>query len=149
MACNGNFGLRKVALNIRKIRKVNHYVVLQFSSCSRLSFMTVICLLDAVGTLKQQKQGKLILNGSPLKAVILDTTLQYDPEYHGSHAIRVTNIPPRTSRDKLERFFKISRRSGGGDLEEVFYNSEDDVAVVTFSRADSKLCISLTIRKTP
>ena len=102
--------------------------------------MTVICLLpDAVGILKQQKQGKLELDGCSLKAVILDTRVQNDPEYHGSHAIRVANIPSGTNKDMLERFFKIRRRSGGGELEEVFYNSEDDVAMVTFSRADSKL----------
>ncbi len=79
--------------------------------------MTVICLLpDAVRILKQQKQGKLELDDCPLKAVILDTSHQNDPEYQGSHAIRVTNIHPGINRDVLERFFKISRRSGGGDL---------------------------------
>ncbi len=92
-----------------------------------------------MGILKHQKRGKLELDGHPLKAIILDTRLQNDPEYHGTHAIRVTHIPPGANRDMLERFFKIRRRSGGGDLEEVFYNSEDDVAVVTFSRAESKL----------
>ncbi len=92
-----------------------------------------------MGILKQQKQGKLELDGCPLKAVILDTRLQNDPEYQGSHATRVTHIPPGTKRDMLERFFKIRKRSGGGDVKEVFYNSEDDVAVVTFSRAESKL----------
>ncbi len=88
-----------------------------------------------MGILKQQKQGKLELDGHPLKAVILDTSLQNDPEYHGSHAIQVTHVPPGTNRDMLERFFKIRKRSGGGDVEDVFYSTEDDVAVVTFSRA--------------
>ena len=96
-------------------------------------------LLDAVGILKQQKQGKLELDSCSLKAVILDTSLQNDPEYHGSHAIRVTHIPPGTNRDTLERFFKIRKRSGGGDVETVFCSSED-VAVVTFSSAESKFC---------
>ncbi len=113
--------------------------------------MAIQHFLDAVGILKQQKQGKLELDGCPLKAVILDTILQNDPEYHGSHAIRVTNIPPETNKDMLELFFKIRRRSGGGDVEEVFCSTGDAAAVVTFSSAEGKLCPShsRTIRITP
>ncbi|CAG2228086.1 PARP10_14_15 [Mytilus edulis] len=49
-----------------------------------------------------------------------------------SKAIKVTNLPVETTEENLRLFFENERRSGGGDVDDVTYDSNNASAVVTF-----------------
>ncbi|CAC5399477.1 unnamed protein product [Mytilus coruscus] len=47
-------------------------------------------------------------------------------------AIKVTNLPVETTEENLRLFFENKRRSGGGDVDDVTYDSHNASAIVTF-----------------
>ncbi|XP_063405420.1 protein mono-ADP-ribosyltransferase PARP14-like [Mytilus trossulus] len=49
-----------------------------------------------------------------------------------SKAIKVTKLPLKTTEENLRLFFENERRSGGGDVDDVTYDSHNASAVVTF-----------------
>ncbi|XP_072026034.1 protein mono-ADP-ribosyltransferase PARP14-like [Amphiura filiformis] len=49
-----------------------------------------------------------------------------------SDCVLVTNLKPDTSLDNIELYFENERRSGGGDVREVKFNSDENQAIVYF-----------------
>lgn len=46
--------------------------------------------------------------------------------------LRVTKLPPTTTQDSLRFFFENTRKSGGGDVEDVEYDKDTASAIITF-----------------
>lgn len=55
-----------------------------------------------------------------------------------SKMLRVSKIPSDATEDALTFFFENTRKSGGGDVEEVDYDEENHTAIVTFEEDDGK-----------
>ncbi|CAG2216881.1 unnamed protein product [Mytilus edulis] len=53
--------------------------------------------------------------------------------------LRVSKIPSDATEDALTFFFENTRKSGGGDVEEVDYDEENHTAIVTFEEDDDAL----------
>jgi hypothetical protein len=50
--------------------------------------------------------------------------------------IKVTNIPPGTSSDSITFFFENKRKSGGGDIDDLDYDTESQAAIITFKEEE-------------
>ena len=55
-----------------------------------------------------------------------------------SRTIELNGLAPTTTEDSIRNFFENTRRSGGGDIESVEFNSEEGFAVITFMSAESE-----------
>ena len=53
-------------------------------------------------------------------------------------AIKVERIPNDTSEELLSLIFENQRRSGGGEIEQLDYDTEENTAVIVFKEADSE-----------
>lgn len=47
-------------------------------------------------------------------------------------SIEVSLLPPNITEDFITDFFENSRRSGGGDVEDVAYDEKTNTAIITF-----------------
>lgn len=65
-----------------------------------------------------------------------DQTDQEDMEE--SRTIELNGLAPTTTEDSIRNFFENTRRSGGGDIDSVEFNSEEGFAVITFMSAESE-----------
>ena len=71
----------------------------------------------------------------PKKAMSLK---EQEPESERSRVIRVTGISPKTTKDELLNFFENTRRSGGGEIEEIQNDPDEMIAEITFCSAEGK-----------
>ena len=55
--------------------------------------------------------------------------------------IKVTKLPPETTEENITLFFENTRRSGGGDVENVDLDLDNGTAIVTFAEEDGKINI--------
>ena len=55
-----------------------------------------------------------------------------------SRTIELNGLAPTTTEDSIRNFFENTRRSGGGDIDSVEFNSEEGFAVITFMSAESE-----------
>ena len=55
-----------------------------------------------------------------------------------SRTIELNGLAPITTKDSIRNFFENNRRSGGGDIHSVEFNSEEGFAVITFKSAESE-----------
>lgn len=47
-------------------------------------------------------------------------------------SIRVSSLPPNISEELINDFFENTKRSGGGDVENVSYDETKKTAIITF-----------------
>lgn len=47
-------------------------------------------------------------------------------------SIEVSLLPPNITEDFITDFFENSKRSGGGDVEDVAYDEKNNTAIITF-----------------
>ena len=78
------------------------------------------------------------LEGAQLSIVpLMDIYAGLDRESCRPRAIKVEGIPKDTSNEFLQLLFENRRKSGGGEIEQLDYDTED-VAVIVFKDADSE-----------
>ena len=81
----------------------------------------------------------LLLDGAQLSVVRLMTMYSgLDRESCRPKAIKVEGIPNDTSEEYLSMIFENRRRSGGGEIEQLDYDTEEHTAVIVFNEADSE-----------
>lgn len=57
----------------------------------------------------------------------------------GGGAIKVTEIPQETTKEELFLFFENAKKSGGGDVEKVEYDTFVQTAVIWFKEDDGMI----------
>ena len=62
----------------------------------------------------------------------------------GGKTIKVTGLAAKTTQDSIINYFENKRRSGGGAVESVEFQSDPGVALVTFEDANGK-CFEVVI----
>ena len=62
----------------------------------------------------------------------------------GGKTIKVTGLATKTTEDSITNYFENERRSGGGAVESVEFQSDTGVALVTFEDANGK-CFEVVI----
>ena len=89
----------------------------------------------------QQREHKM--NGGQLSVTVLENLTEdlRDQEC----AVRVSNIPATLSQDFVECYFENERRSGSGNIEDVFYSQSAGVAVITFNNPQGKFLYIYTV----
>ena len=64
-------------------------------------------------------------------------------------AILVTHLPPNVTDQQIELFFENSKKSGGGEVNQVKFNQSANSAIVWFKNAEglfiSQITIGLTV----
>ena len=80
------------------------------------------------------------LDGASLAVKVgVPTAEQTDQEdMEDSRTIELNGLAPTTTEDSIRNFFENTRRSGGGDIDSVEFNSEEGFAVITFMSAESE-----------
>ena len=80
------------------------------------------------------------LDGAVLTVASSDTAvaLQENEEIQESRTIEVTGLASTTTKDSIINYFENTRRSGGGEIEDVEFTPEKGYAAVTFLSAESK-----------
>ena len=80
------------------------------------------------------------LDGSILSVIPSDNTdgLTEEEQIQESRTIEVTGLASTTTKDSIKNYFENTRRSGGGDIEDVEFMPEKGYAVVTFLSTESK-----------
>lgn len=66
------------------------------------------------------------------------SALTSSEELQESRTIEVTGLAPTTTKDSIINYFENTRRSGGGEIEDVKFSSDKGHCVVTFVAAESK-----------
>lgn len=88
------------------------------------------------------KREKHLLDGAALDVSVTqeNSTSPLTPleDIRELRTIEVAGISLKTTEDSIRNFFENTRRSGGGDIENIELYSGKGVAVVTFSSAESK-----------
>ena len=80
------------------------------------------------------------LDGATLTVTPRSTAVEpcNEKEAQESRTIEVTGLAATTTKDAISNFFENKRRSGGGEIESVDFNSDQATAVITFTKAESK-----------
>ena len=67
--------------------------------------------------------------------------IQFLPPFslQSCNKIEIKGLSPKTTKDSVANYFENSRRSGGGDVEEVIIS--DTTAHVTFASSEGKYCL--------
>lgn len=80
------------------------------------------------------------LDGASLAVKVgVPTAEQTDQEdMEESRTIELNGLAPTTTEDSIRNFFENTRRSGGGDIDSVEFNSEEGFAVIKFMSAESE-----------
>ena len=93
--------------------------------------------LDAA---RLMSHGNLTLLGAPLSVVRLNDIYEgLDHESCRPKAIKVQGIHKSTSESYMHVFFDNRRKSGGGEIEHLDFDTEEGTAVIVFKDADSEL----------
>ena len=81
--------------------------------------------------------GQLELDGAQLTVTHLsDVYAGLDRQSCRPKAVRVSGIKSHTSKECLLLFFENRRSSGGGEIDDLEYDEEEGIAVVTFKDAE-------------
>ena len=64
-----------------------------------------------------------------------------EPEVREGTTIEVHGLDPSTTADAVEMFFENERRSGGGDVDNVQFDRDNNVAYVTFHSRDGECLV--------
>ena len=80
------------------------------------------------------------LDGADLTVILSNSScaLSDKEELPESRVIEVTGLASSTTKDAIINFFENTRRSGGGDIENVECHPDKGLAVITFSSVESK-----------
>ena len=90
-------------------------------------------------TVLQRKQHSL--DGAVLTVALSDVAVGLttdNEEIQESRIIEVAGLVSTTTEDSIKNYFENTRRSGGGEIENVEFTPEKGCAVVTFLSAKSK-----------
>ena len=68
-----------------------------------------------------------------------------NPEPERTLTFSVSGFSPRTTEDTVRHYFENVRRSGGGEITELDYSTEDCVAEITFLQVEGLCCCFLNI----
>lgn len=113
--------------------RIRHLKVKKKSNNQSFDFFTLV-----LKTVLQRRQH--CLDGASLAVKVgvpaADQTDQEDMEE--SRTIELNGLAPTTTEDSIRNFFENTRRSGGGDIDSVEFNSEEGFAVITFMSAESE-----------
>ena len=63
-----------------------------------------------------------------------------EPEPEGSLTLSVSGFSPRTTEDTIRHYFENVRRSGGGEIAELNFSTEECVAEITFLEVAGLCC---------
>ena len=77
---------------------------------------------------------KHTLNGATLDVSLENSDRNKDVE----KTIKITGLAAKTTKDSILNYFENKRRSGGGDVESVDFQSDTGLAFVTFVDVDGK-----------
>ena len=77
---------------------------------------------------------KHTLNGATLDVSLENPDRNKDVE----KTIKITGLAPKTTKDSIWNYFENKRRSGGGEVESLDFQSDTGVAFVTFVNVDGK-----------
>lgn len=58
-----------------------------------------------------------------------------------SSKIEITGIASTTSKETLEMFLENERKSGGGEIKELYYLKEQEKAIVEYTNAEGINCL--------
>ena len=85
------------------------------------------------------------LDGATLTLTPRSTAVEpcNEKEAQESRTIEVTGLAATTTKDAISNFFENKRRSGGGEIESVDFNSDQATAVITFTKAESKSAVNV------
>lgn len=85
------------------------------------------------------------LDGATLTVTPRSTAVEpcNEKEAQESRTIEVTGLSATTTKDAISNFFENKRRSGGGEIESVDFNSDQATAVITFTKAESKSVVNV------
>ena len=91
------------------------------------------------GATKLMNAGTLVLKGAHLTVTALNDIYEgLDRQSCQPKAVKVSGISSQISKEFLTLFFENWHKSGGGHIEHLEYDNNDDIAVITFEEADSK-----------
>lgn len=62
-----------------------------------------------------------------------------EEEEEGGGAIKVTRLHPDTTEEEIKEFFENRKKSGGGDVEKVEYDTFAQTAVIWFKEDDGMI----------
>ena len=88
------------------------------------------------------KHDQHILNGATLHVSLefLDNT------ENTSKTIQITGLTAQSTEDSIRNYFENERRSGGGEVEAVTFQPDENVALVTFKDVEGAFFVLLACR---
>ena len=88
------------------------------------------------------KHDQHILNGATLHVSLefLDNT------ENTSKTIQITGLTAQSTEDSIRNYFENERRSGGGEVEAVTFQPDENVALVTFKDIEGAFFVLLACR---
>ena len=89
-------------------------------------------------TVLQRRQHCLDGASLAVKVGVLAAEQTDQEDMEESRTIELNGLAPTTTEDSIRNFFENTRRSGGGDIDSVEFNSEEGFAVITFMSAESE-----------
>jgi len=109
-------------------------------SCWKLIFVCYVNSLFLLVVTNVLQHDKHSIDGAALSVSQSYTTsgLTDKEEIQESRTIEVTGLASTTTKDSIVNFFENTRRSGGGEIENVDFMPDKGYAVVTFISAQSK-----------
>ena len=82
---------------------------------------------------------RLELDGAQLTVTALsDVYAGLDRESCRPKAVKVSGIDSHTPKDFISLFFENRHRSGGGEIDDLEYDQEEGLAIITFMDAECK-----------
>lgn len=101
---------------------------------------TRIGVINHLGATKLLTKDQLQLRGAlPMTATTgSDVTAGLDPPSYRPLAIRVDGVSKDTTRESLSNYFGDRNLSGGGVIEELEYDNDAGVDVITYENAESE-----------
>lgn len=74
------------------------------------------------------------LTGVTLSVMMLEAALSVEV-----CAVEISGIPKTCSKDLISLFFENEKRSGGGAIQDMIFDADSGVAIITFEKADGEL----------
>ena len=95
-------------------------------------FVYLLCNTSAVSRILAKEDHQIM--ESSLSVIVLESLT--DELCDQECGVLVTGITKSHSRDLIECYFENKRKSGGGDVEDFYFNEENNSAVITFQNSD-------------
>ncbi|XP_062609393.1 uncharacterized protein LOC134271160, partial [Saccostrea cucullata] len=87
--------------------------------------------------LQRQESSALAMNKQEIEVEEYHPSADRESEEQEVTAVKVTNLPPRTSEDQIELFFENRKKSGGGEVEKVEIDEATNSAIVWFKEVEA------------